>query len=124
MVDLSGKTAVVTGGASGVGYCLCDVFLGRGMRVVIADIEAPALERALGMLQKAGHDRKRMLGVQTDVTSAASVAALADRTYRHFGGVHILCNNAGVGIKEAQRRLWTLTEHDWEWGYQVNVMGP
>lgn len=123
MADLSGKTAVVTGGASGVGYCLCEVFLRRGMNVVVADIEAPALEQALARLQEAGHAGERMLGVKTDVTSADSVEELAERTYRHFGAVHILCNNAGVGIKEAQRRLWTLTERDWEWGYNVNVMG-
>ena len=123
MRDFNGKTAVVTGAASGVGLCLCEVFLRRGMNIVAADIEAPALDRALSGLRKRGFQAAAMASVVTDVTSAAAVENLAEQAYASFGAVHLLCNNAGVGIKEAQRRLWTLTEHDWTWGYSVNVMG-
>src|SRR5690625_6594104 len=64
-----------------------------------------------------------VMAVVTDVTSAESVNHLADQAFDRYGAVHILCNNAGVGIKEAQRRLRTLTEHDWRWGFDVNAMG-
>ncbi len=118
--DYKGKTAVVTGGASGVGRCLCEVFAAEGMNVVMADIELPALEKASAELRSRGFE---VLGVQADVTSPESMAALEAASREAFGNVHILCNNAGVGIKEAQRRMWTLTPNDWNWGFSVNVMG-
>src|SRR6056297_73015 len=118
--DFHGKTAVVTGGASGVGYCLCDLFARQGMNVVMADIEAAALEAAAGRLREQGVSA---IGVQADVTSPDSMADLEAASREAFGNVHVLCNNAGVGIKEAQRRMWTLTPNDWNWGFGVNVMG-
>lgn len=118
--DYHGKTAIVTGGASGVGYCLCDLFARQGMNVVMADIEAAALEAAAGRLREQGLSA---IGVQADVTSPDSMADLETASREAFGDVHVLCNNAGVGIKEAQRRLWTLTPNDWQWGFGVNVMG-
>ena len=118
--SFQGKTAVITGGASGVGYCLCELFARQGMNVVLADIEAPALEKSSAALQAQGLN---VIGVQADVTSPDSKAALEAASREAFGNVHILCNNAGVGIKEAQRRIWTLTPNDWQWGFSVNVMG-
>tara|TARA_R110000823_G_scaffold119998_12_gene244456 strand:- start:17125 stop:17991 length:867 start_codon:yes stop_codon:yes gene_type:complete len=118
--DFQGKTAVITGGASGVGRCLCELFARQGMNVVMADIEASALEKAAAQLRDAGLS---VVGVQADVTSPDSMAALEVASREAFGNVHILCNNAGVGIKEAQRRMWTLTPNDWSWGFGVNVMG-
>lgn len=121
MLDLKGKTAVVTGGASGVGRCLVEVFLEKGMRVFAADVEQTALDAAVAELRKRYGDH--VAGVRTDVTDASSVERLAENVFSATGAVHVLCNNAGVGIKEAQRRLWTLTAKDWQWGYAVNVMG-
>jgi NAD(P)-dependent dehydrogenase (short-subunit alcohol dehydrogenase family) len=118
--SFQGKTAVVTGGASGVGRCLCEVFARAGMNVVMSDIEAAALEKSSGELRAQGLE---VIGVQADVASPESMAALEAASREVFGKVHILCNNAGVGIKEAQRRIWTLTPNDWHWGYNVNVMG-
>ena len=118
--SFQGKTAVITGGASGVGYCLCELFARQGMNVVLADIEAPALEESTAALKAQGLN---VIGVQADVTCPASMAALEAASREAFGNVHILCNNAGVGIKEAQRRIWTLTPNDWQWGFGVNVMG-
>jgi len=115
-----GKTAVITGGASGVGRCLCELFARQGMNVVMADIEAAALEQASAPLQEAGLS---VIGLQADVTNPESMANLESASREAFGNIHILCNNAGVGIKEAQRRMWTLTENDWSWGFGVNVMG-
>ncbi len=117
---LQGKTAVVTGGASGVGRCLCEIFARQGMNVVMADIEAPALEASAAELRARGLN---VTGVQADVTSPESMAALEAASRGAYGNIHVLCNNAGVGIKEAQRRMWTLTPNDWDWGFSVNVMG-
>lgn len=118
--DFRGKTAVITGGASGVGRCMCELFARQGMNVVMADVEAAALESASAQLREEGLS---VVGVQADVTSPESMAALEAASREAFGNVHILCNNAGVGIKEAQRRMWTLTANDWDWGFGVNVMG-
>ncbi|MFK7975229.1 MAG: SDR family NAD(P)-dependent oxidoreductase [Halioglobus sp.] len=115
-----GKTAVITGGASGVGRCMCEHFARSGMNVVLADVEAKALEEASAQMRQEGLN---VVGVQADVTSPDSMAALEEASREAFGNVHILCNNAGVGIKEAQRRIWTLTPNDWQWGFNVNVMG-
>lgn len=114
-----GKTAVVTGGASGIGRALCQALLSHGAQVVIADIEQTALDNACAGLDALGP----VTGFKTDVTSPESMAALADFTWSQFGGCDLLFNNAGVGLKEAQRRLWTLTPEDWAWGWQVNVAG-
>lgn len=116
--DLHGRVAVVTGGASGIGRSLVDAFVAEGMRVVIADIEAPALDRAVGELTDAGHT---VIGVRTDVTDADSVRALADAAYDAYGAVHVLVNNAGVGPPSA--KVWNTTPNDWRWVFGVNVFG-
>jgi NAD(P)-dependent dehydrogenase (short-subunit alcohol dehydrogenase family) len=120
MSEFQGKTAVITGGASGVGRCMCELFARQGMNVVMADVEADALTTAAADLAGQGLS---VVGIQADVTDPASMDALAAGSAEAFGNIHILCNNAGVGIKEAQRRMWTLTPNDWTWGFNVNVMG-
>src|SRR5690242_2793841 len=110
-----GKTAVVTGGASGIGRALCAALLGQGAQVVVADIEQTALDNTCSELSGLGN----AIGFKTDVTSPDSLEALADFTWKQFGGCNLLFNNAGVGIKEAQRRLWTLPPKDWSWGFEV-----
>jgi len=120
MNDFKGKTAVVTGGASGIGFSLCARFGREGMNVVVADIEQNALDKAVAALEAQGI---AAIAVKTDVSDAASVDALADTAFGQFGNVHILFNNAGVGVKEAQRKIWALTANDWSWAYSVNVMG-
>ena len=94
MDDLEGKVAVITGGASGIGWAMAQRFAGQGMKVVLADIEEPALEARATELTEAGHE---VLAVVTDVSKAEPVQALRDRTLERFGAVHLLCNNAGVG---------------------------
>ncbi|GAB3283305.1 SDR family NAD(P)-dependent oxidoreductase [Parahaliea aestuarii] len=120
MDEFHGRTAVVTGGASGVGYCLCQRFAEQGMQVVMADVEQEKLQESAARLREAGLN---VTGLQADVTDPQAMEALALEVKNTFGPVHVLCNNAGVGIKEAQRRLWTLTPNDWRWGFDVNVMG-
>lgn len=118
MEDLTGRVAVITGAASGIGRSLAQAFAGHGMKLVLADVEADALDRAVGQLRADGHDA---LGVPTDVTDPASVAALADAAYDAHGVVHVLCNNAGVGPPSA--KVWETTPNDWRWTFGVNVFG-
>ncbi|MGH8982106.1 MAG: SDR family NAD(P)-dependent oxidoreductase [Acidimicrobiales bacterium] len=113
-----GRVAVVTGAASGIGYGLSERFAAEGMSVVMADVERPALEAAAATLSAAGGE---ILAVPTDVSSGAQVDALRDAALRAYGGVHVLCNNAGVGGPHDP--LWTIPEGDWEWVLGVNLWG-
>jgi NAD(P)-dependent dehydrogenase (short-subunit alcohol dehydrogenase family) len=116
--DLDGRVAVVTGGAGGIGLALARAFAAEGMRLVLADVEAGALDAAREQLAADGADA---IAVVTDVTDAAAVARLADETYARFGACHVLCNNAGVGAPSAN--VWETTVNDWRWVHGVNVMG-
>jgi NAD(P)-dependent dehydrogenase (short-subunit alcohol dehydrogenase family) len=115
--DLKGKVAVVTGAASGIGWALAQRFASEGMKVVLADIEQPALDERAAELIHAGHDA---LAVVTDVSKPEPVHALRDQTLERFGAVHLLCNNAGVGGGGAME---SLTEQDWQWVLGVNLWG-
>jgi NAD(P)-dependent dehydrogenase (short-subunit alcohol dehydrogenase family) len=120
MRDFTGKVAVVTGGASGVGRAIASKLASEGARVVIADINAESISRTRNELADLGLE---VDGMEVDVTRAESVDALAQRVFGTYDNVHLLFNNAGVGIKEAKRRIWTLPEQDWQWAFAVNVMG-
>ncbi|MGH9047768.1 MAG: SDR family NAD(P)-dependent oxidoreductase, partial [Acidimicrobiales bacterium] len=120
MEDLSGRVAVVTGGASGIGYALAERFAGEGMGVVIADVEEAALKGAGAMLRATGAD---VLEVETDVRDAGQVESLAERAVAHFGAVHVVCNNAGVAGGAAGGALWDIALEDWEWTLGVNLRG-
>ena len=118
MDDLRGKVAAVTGGAGGIGRALAERFAAEGMRLVLADVERAALDRAVADLAGTGAE---VIGVPTDVTSAASVEALAEAAYAAYGAVHVLCNNAGVGPPGGL--VWESTPNDWAWTFGVNVFG-
>ncbi len=107
MRELTGRVAVVTGGANGIGKGLATRFLEEGMHVVIADNDAGDLEKAVTELSALGE----VLGVPTDVADAASVQALADTAVDRFGAVHVLCNNAGVG---GAQHFSTINHATWE----------
>lgn len=111
------RVAVVTGGASGIGRASAERFAAAGMRIVLADVEEPALERAAREMAQAG---ARVLAVRTDVSKAAEVEALARRALEHFGGVHLVFNNAGVYVAGAS---WEHSLADWEWVLGVNLWG-
>jgi len=115
--DLEGKVAVVTGGASGIGRAVATQLAAAGMDVVVADIQQDALDDTVSQLAGAGH---RAIGVRTDVSDGASVQSLADAAMAEFGAVHVVHNNAGVGVGGP---IWTHTERDWEWVLGVNLWG-
>jgi NAD(P)-dependent dehydrogenase (short-subunit alcohol dehydrogenase family) len=110
--DLNGKIAVVTGGASGIGKGIARQLIAEGAHVIIADIEEDALHKTASEIGAAP--------VQTDVSDAASVAALAKEALNRFGTVHIVCNNAGIGPMAA---VADLTLDDWRWMVGVNLWG-
>jgi len=115
--ELSGKTAFVTGGASGIGLSLGRAFAQAGMKVMLADIEAEALAAAVKSLREIAPD---IGGVSCDVADAASVARAAKASFEAFGNVHVVCNNAGVaggsGIDD-------ILIDNWRWVIDVNLMG-
>ncbi|GAA3884344.1 SDR family NAD(P)-dependent oxidoreductase [Leifsonia kafniensis] len=116
ITDFTGRTAVVTGGASGIGFALAKRFLEEGARVVIADIEQSAIESAVAELTALGEVR----GIRTDVRDLDQVQALADATLEAFGRVDIVCNNAGV---ETGGTFLNITEQAWRWVMDVNFFG-
>ena len=118
MRDLSGKVAVVTGGASGIGFAMAERFAREGMKVVLADIEQDALDAAVTTLRQQEHD---VIGVRTDVADADSVDALAQATLDAYGKVHLVCNNAGVFV--GMKPMWESTLKDWHWILGVNLWG-
>lgn len=117
MQDLNGKTAFITGGASGIGLALARAFANENMAVVLADIEPQALEAAVNSLKSQG---ARAAGVICDVADAESVEAAAQAAIAEFGKVHIVCNNAGVA---AGGGLDPISISDWRWVMDVNLMG-
>jgi NAD(P)-dependent dehydrogenase (short-subunit alcohol dehydrogenase family) len=117
--SLDGKVAVVTGGGGGLGRALGERFALEGMRVVLADVQAPALDATVAELRDAGLE---VTGVVTDVSQWESVAALRDRVVEAHGRVHLVCNNAGIGAG-AEGRVWEHELNDWRWAMAVNVYG-
>jgi NAD(P)-dependent dehydrogenase (short-subunit alcohol dehydrogenase family) len=119
MREFSGKTAFVTGGASGIGLALGRAFAEEGMNVMLADIETDALAAAVESLQQfAPHVR----AIACDVADPAGVARAAEATFAAFGNVHVVCNNAGVagggGIDIDKGSL-----DSWRWVLDINLMG-
>ncbi|MFH5823173.1 SDR family NAD(P)-dependent oxidoreductase [Georgenia sp. AZ-5] len=116
ITSFTDKVAVVTGGASGIGYAMAERFLTEGAKVVIADIEQAALDAALRTLGARGE----VIGVRTDVSDTASLQNLADRTVEAFGKVNVVCNNAGV---ETGGTFLNVPEQAWRWVMDVNFFG-
>lgn len=117
MLDLRGKVAVVTGGASGIGFGLASRFAEEGMKVVVADVQKEALHAAASALAAVGAE---CLMVHADVSCLPEVRALANDVLDRFGAVHVLCNNAGVATGGLS---WEHSMKDWDWVLRVNLWG-
>jgi NAD(P)-dependent dehydrogenase (short-subunit alcohol dehydrogenase family) len=117
-MDVTGKTVVVTGGASGIGRGMARCFAASGMNVVIADIEQAPLDEAAAELSGGG---TKVLGVRTDVSKLDQVEALAEAAVDRFGAVHVLCNNAGVGVPDP---VGATSIEDWRWTLDIDLWGP
>jgi NAD(P)-dependent dehydrogenase (short-subunit alcohol dehydrogenase family) len=115
MEEVAGRTAFITGGASGIGLGMAKAFTAAGMNVVIADLRPDHIQTAMDDL-----DRRRAHAIELDVTDRDGFARAADEAESVFGNVHVLCNNAGIGI------LGSATDaryDDWDWGLGVLLGG-
>jgi NAD(P)-dependent dehydrogenase (short-subunit alcohol dehydrogenase family) len=119
MKNTSGKTAFITGGASGIGLGIAGAFVAAGMKVVLADLRQDHIDEALAAFAVRGLS-KYVHAIRLDVTDRAAMAAAADETERVFDKLHVLVNNAGVGI---QGPFKGITYADWDFGLAVNLGG-
>jgi NAD(P)-dependent dehydrogenase (short-subunit alcohol dehydrogenase family) len=117
MREFAGKTAFVTGGASGIGLALGRAFAGAGMNVMLADVETEALAAAVKSLHNFG---PAIRGVSCDVADPLSVERAAKASFEAFGNVHVVCNNAGVA---ASGGIENISLDNWRWVLDVNLMG-
>ena len=117
MRDVAGKTAFITGGASGMGLAMARSFAKAGMKVVIADIEQAAREAAQAEFESSNAE---FLVLPLDVTDRAAMKEAADATEERFGKVHVVCNNAGVAVGGP---IDQMAYNDWDWVNKVNLDG-
>jgi NAD(P)-dependent dehydrogenase (short-subunit alcohol dehydrogenase family) len=117
MKAIAGKTAFVTGGASGIGLGMAKVFAWAGMNVVAADIREDHIAAAHDAIADEGlAERVRFL--RLDVTDREAFAAAADEAEAMFGKLHVLCNNAGIGLLKP---IGKASEADWDWAIDINL---
>jgi NAD(P)-dependent dehydrogenase (short-subunit alcohol dehydrogenase family) len=117
MMEFTGRTAVITGAGSGFGLEASRIAARRGMNVVMADVQADALDTAAAEIRGLG---AQVLAQRLDVSDAAAVDALADAVQARFGAPHVVFNNAGVG---SGGLIWENTLKDWQWVLGVNLWG-
>lgn len=117
-MDVNGKIAVVTGAGSGIGRGMARCFAASGMSVVLADIERAPLEEVAAELSDGG---TAAIAVPTDVSNPEQIQALADAAVDEFGAVHVLCNNAGVGVSDP---VGETSLEDWRWTLDIDLWGP
>lgn len=125
MQEFEGNVAVVTGAASGMGRAFAERFAEEGMKVVLSDVEEPALDAAVAELCQR---ELEVTGVAANVADPAQIEALAQATLAAYGGVHVLCNNAGVAgdldfVQERGTPLWEQSPRLWDWTFGVNLHG-
>jgi NAD(P)-dependent dehydrogenase (short-subunit alcohol dehydrogenase family) len=119
MQDVEGKVAFITGGASGIGLGAAKAFVDAGMKVVMADVRQDHIDEALSFFESKQQARQ-VHGIRLDVTDREAFAAAADETVSHFGKVHVLFSNAGMGVGGPIKGA---TFNDWDWGLGVMIGG-
>ena len=120
MKEFEGKTAVITGAASGIGKAMAERFAQEKMQVVLADIEEEALEKTVENLRQYQY---RVIGVKTDVLVEESINELFSKATTEYGNIHILCNNAGIGANSGNKAIWEIDRQDWDGVMGVNYQG-
>jgi len=118
MTELGGKTAVISGGAEGIGFSIAQALAAQGMNIVLGDIDLAQLADAVQTLEGKGVP---VLGVHMDVTDIRQWQNLADQAINRFGKIHMLVNNAGVG--GGSGAIEQIDDKDWRWVVDVNLMG-
>ncbi len=118
MTEFDGRVAVITGAASGIGLGMARAFAGAGMKLVLGDLDAAALDAAVTDLTSSGAS---VVGRRTDVSQLGDNEALADLAVDTYGRVNVLCANAGVGIPTATHKMKL---DDWKWILDVDLWGP
>lgn len=118
MKEFDGRVAVITGGASGIGLGMARAFAGAGMKLVIADLDTGALDTVAEELTTAGAE---VVTRRCDVSQLSEIEAVADLAVDSYGGVNVLCNNAGIGIPTATHKMKL---DDWKWIIDVDLWGP
>lgn len=116
LAELEDKVAVITGAASGFGREFALICAEQGMKLVLADVDEAGLQETISLLPNS----TELLTLRCDVSKADEVESLADKSYERFSQVHLLFNNAGVGVTGPS---WTATLDDWQWVLGVNLMG-
>ena len=119
MKDVDGKVAFITGGASGIGLGISKAFVNAGMKIVVADLRQDHIDEAMADFAKAGQ-QDNVHAIKLDVTDREAMAAAAAETEKKFGKIHVLVNNAGVGITGPVKLA---KFDDWDWGMGVNLGG-
>ena len=117
-METQGRVAVITGGASGIGRGMARAFAGAGMKLVLADLDEAMLADAAEEFSGKGVE---VVTRRTDVSKLEEIEALAQVAQDRFGGVHVLCNNAGIGIPTPTHKL---NLDDWRWMIDVDLWGP
>ena len=117
-MDINGKVAVITGGASGIGRGIARAFAGEGAKLMLADMDDAMLAATAAELTERGVEVATM---RCDVSKLDEVRALAAATKERFGAAHVLCNNAGIGIPTATHKIKL---EDWRWIIDVDLWGP
>jgi len=119
MENVEGKVAFITGGASGIGLGMAKAFVNAGMKVVISDIRRDHLKQSAAVFAELGQG-KSVHTLRLDVTDRKAFARAADEAAQMFGNVHVLCNNAGIGILGPAKLA---KFDDWDWGLSVLLGG-
>ena len=118
MDKLKGKTAFITGGASGLGLAIAKAAAGAGMRVILADLRRAVLDEALPWFSENGAEA---IGIELNVTDREAYERAAEEAVSKFGNIHLLCNNAGIGCTRG--RLWEVSYQDTDIAIDINLRG-